>query len=454
MAQKLPAEVGQIKKTNAEQAEELLGVAGTPSSRAKANVDAYMARNQPADAGTPAVADDGARMQPGMGVLAPGAMVDLPKDATPEQVAAAPPAVQDLAATTGQVPKEYVDGVKQQQAGIQKQEVGAQQAQQAVAEVTAPAQQAQREVAQIPQEDPVVSELRKLDENRAKQMEELRQAKLEPSSFWSGKTGWEKVVSGIGLALASLTPQGAANAVKIIDSQIQGDIERQKFNIANKREALNAADKRYADLRATLKDDRAADLAERGFKLDAIKVDLQRQVAANQSEEAKRRLGLMEQQLDVEREKNQIALAGAMQKLRKSQQAGEIPGYAGMVSDPTEARKMREAVEAKNQIGSALQELDGITKTFGRSLSPTLRAQGDQKVQLIQLKLKELLGLGVLSEADDKRLREIIDNPTNLFGLQSTSLVQQAGLRKFVNGAVEAKAKGLGLQKITPKGLM
>lgn len=385
-------------------------------------------------------------------------MVDIPADATPEQIASAPPAVQDLAAQTGRVPSTVVEGVKMQQAGAEKIQQGAMQAQQAI---NAPVQAAPEPLAAPAEETPeqqaqkdLRSKIAQAEEAFQRDADDLKNARIEPRSFWSGKSTWEKVTAGIGLALASLTPQGAQNAVKIIGDEINRDLEIQKQNIANKKDALGAAEKRLMNLRGILKDDQAADLANKNYMLNAIEMDLKKKMAATQSMEAQKRLGLMAEQVGIEKEKNQIAMMAQLQKAQKNEQKGAISGYEGYISDPTEARKMREAVEARNQINGALGELEKITKTAGRSLSPSLRAQGDQKVQLIQLKLKELLGLGVLSEADDARLREIIDNPTNLFSLQSTSLVQQKGLREFTNNAVEQKAKGLGLRKIQPRGLI
>jgi hypothetical protein len=102
-------------------------------------------------------------------------------------------------------------------------------------------------------------------------------------------------------------------------------------------------------------------------------------------------------------------------------------------------------------IRGSLSELSQVIKGTGEAIPFTQsNDRAKQLVNDVQLQLKEIKKLGVLSGADSVRLDSYISNPS-IFKSDSRMQAEIKGVTDLVNKAIAAYEKRLGQYKIMPR---
>jgi hypothetical protein len=137
-------------------------------------------------------------------------------------------------------------------------------------------------------------------------------------------------------------------------------------------------------------------------------------------------------------------------KAQKDMAEYSIPGYTGAPLDSTAKREFINMKSSAETIKSSLGALSKLVAGVGEGIPFTQKNdKAKQYVNDIQLQLKEIKKLGVLSNADSNRLDYYISNPGIL---KSDSRMQSEikGVLALVEKAVSEQEKLLG---ISPKPL-
>lgn len=303
--------------------------------------------------------------------------------------------------------------------------------------------------AQVEEEEKAKQQAIDLETQVAADVDERSRMRLEPKNFFAGKSTWQKIMGGLGLVLSSYSKEGAQRFAEAVDKDIELDLKAQESAIMSKDKAIaekQSLVKQYFD---KYKDLRAARYLAKADVLNSIRLRTEAMLGSTKSQAAagaaRQTIGMLD--LEIQKYKQ----AGTLELLKKGAQSSEglVPGFEGYVADKTEARQMRTAVAQQRTALSAIAELEKITNTSGKSFNPEMRARANQLTQDLQLGLKEIKALGVLSGDDAKRLDDYISSPAQFFKLDATSLAQLKGLKSLINNAVLTKAATLGLKPVT-----
>lgn len=279
-----------------------------------------------------------------------------------------------------------------------------------------------------------------INDEITKHQEELDNHKIEPHSFFHNKSGWEKVIGGIGLFLGSITPDGANRVANIIKSEIDRDTEAQKMDYQLKKGKVDGAKNRYKSYMDKYKDDQMARLAMSREKLTAAEYQIKGLMAKSKSSRA---IAAGEEGLA------RIAMEKDMKTQQMIAQKMKLEG-----NNLTGAQKtgFTNTLASAETIKGSLDELSSLVKGTGESIPFT--EKNDAAVRLvgdIQLQLKEIKKLGVLSGDDSKRLDFYISNPS-MFKSDERMEASIKGVRSLVDKAVKAQEKSLGMSKPLPFG--
>ena len=273
--------------------------------------------------------------------------------------------------------------------------------------------------------------------------------KIEPKSYFEGKNTWQKVLGGVGMFLGSITPEGARNVASIIEKEINRDVEAQKLNIKLKQDKKNSS---YQKLLQKYGSDEAAILAKKKGAYDLLDMHLKKLEMVAKNQETRARLSMGREELQLKRDDNKIKMLELLGKQNKEIAKGSIPGYSGAPLDPTAKKELAAAVSSADTIKSSLSELKTLVKGTGESIPFTqANDRAKQLVNDVQLRLKDILNLGVLSESDAGRLEKYVSNPS-LFTSDSRALAEIEGVLKLVSSSVDTRARSLGVSKNSVPG--
>jgi hypothetical protein len=294
------------------------------------------------------------------------------------------------------------------------------------------------------------NELAEIETERKVAQNDLDSKKIEPHGFFHNKSGWEKVIGGIGLFLGSITPEGARNVASIVNKEIERDTESQKLDYQLRKGKVDAISNRYKANIDKYKDDQLARLAMQREKLLATDYQLKGLQAAAKGPMARAKAEAGKAEIEMK-------IAEAEQKMfdRKQKMGNaEIPGYSGVITDPVSAREFRTMVsEAPSVLGDVDTLLDINKQFLGGALSPSARATADSAALRLQGGLRvAMLGPGTVNDSERQLLEDAISNPTNLFSLKGSNKIRLESLKKAYQNKIDANAKALGLTKNTPTG--
>lgn len=277
-------------------------------------------------------------------------------------------------------------------------------------------------------------------QNKLDAIEKKGPFKFDDRSIWAKQSTGGKIALLIGGFLSSASPGSADAFRKGIESEVQRDLAVQNKMMENGKEEKNNL---LTQLTRELGNKEAAGAAweSRVYKGIADKLAYQRDIAksAIQQGNADRayKLAISEYEL-----KRNIALSKAS--------TDNIPGYSGRITDATERRKFTDALQASQSIKQQLHDLREITKKTGKSFSPETRAKAQFAIGAIMSDLKAFKQLGTLDRGVETLVNKLVQNPTDLFSLDSSSLAKLNQFEKYIDGGLQRAASA---NKLTPTGI-
>lgn len=287
--------------------------------------------------------------------------------------------------------------------------------------------------------------IRDFDDKYKTLSDDVNSKKIDSRRWWKEKSTGDKVLTMVGMALSALSPTSFQSAMSAIDKTIDRDINDQKADIENGRMKLQDAKTLYAENLRRFGDGRAALAATRMMNADVIKNQLNSQLAGVKGDLAKANGLKMLGQVEQYQQKQSVEIAKILKDQAKDSRGLIVNGFSGQAPSDVDARSLRDMSAMSNTTLDSLNQLETITKTPFKSMDRELRSRGAQLSQDIQLSLKEIKKLGVLSGDDAKRLDDYISNPTSLFSSDKTVLTQIKGAKDLINKAISYKAQSLGM---------
>ncbi len=303
---------------------------------------------------------------------------------------------------------------------------------------------------------------------------DLKEGHIDPGAVWANKNAPRKVstivgilLSGLGSGLSAAAGQNQENmAMKILNQEIDRDIDAQKANMQQKGNMLSALSNQMGNLRAGTEMLRAIQMGATAREIEkagALAKDPVAQARAKQfagqldmtSSAQIAKLNAQQTIAQIQQEINKHpgdahlvqALITATEKVNpekaKELRANWVPGL-GFANKDKDAQDLKEALGAADNIKSGVNRLLEINKIQGKSLTPALRAEADSIVTGLKGPMRTALGLGTLSEGDMKLLDNLIRNPTNIFSLDSSTKKALETLQKRTDDGVASIAKSRG----------
>lgn len=278
--------------------------------------------------------------------------------------------------------------------------------------------------------------------------------KYEKKNFFSGKSTWEKVLGGVGMFLGSLTPEGAKNVAKIIESEIDRDLKMQAQEHQILKDKASTAANSLASLEKKYGSRQVALLQRKNDMLEMVKARLSQIEANSKGGLARAKAQQGKEAIDMKVRENNLKSYELMRKVKQEESDGRIPGYEGIINDATAARQMREQISEMPGVKSEIRNLLDINNKFlGGALSTDARASAQQSQNMLIGKLRTLIvGPGAVNESEYKLLRDAISNPTDFFSLKSSNSLKLKQLEKAIDSKVQANLNAYGLKKTMPKG--
>jgi hypothetical protein len=277
---------------------------------------------------------------------------------------------------------------------------------------------------------------------------------IEPKSFFAGKSTWQKILGGVGMFLGSITPEGARNVASIIEKEIDRDIDIQKQQFALLKDKRSDTANRYKMKVDRFGSDKLAMMSMKKDALMATELQLKKIEASAKGPLARSKATQGLAQLTMKSEEISMKMRTEYAKIQKDQSKGSVPGYNGIIEDPTSAREFRAMISEIPAVLSDLDTLLGINEKFlGGALSPSASATADSAALRLQGGLRvALLGPGTVNDSERKLLVDAISNPTRLFSLRGSNKIRIESLKKAYQSKVNANATALGLEKVMPQG--
>ena len=337
--------------------------------------------------------------------------------------------------------------------------------------------------AQKEREDKLLNDINTLNE-------QYRAVEIEPNRIFKNSSTGAKILAAIsvGLGAYSASMTGGKNyAMEIIDSAIENDIQAQKLELQQKGAAIDDKRNLLNDLinqgmseaeaeeasrlmllqkaKRTL-DERLLDIKDARMKEEARNLDesLKLKIAetkANLLMKAipQERLVTETKLLPTAKLSAELAQAKENAKLsaqrkfqdeqglpKKERDARTVQGYIGLAPDPTDARKMREAVAGSNAIIKQIEDLIKHREKYG--IEFTNRVAVDKGISLattvaLELKSEPFFNLGVLAGPD----LELIEATMPLDpGEASLSVIPRyRAVIEYIKMKRDLKAAGMGL---------
>lgn len=306
----------------------------------------------------------------------------------------------------------------------------------------------------------------KLDADHEKISNDIMTSKLDPNKVWNNMSTGSKIgaaisvlFSGIGAGLS-----GQQNmAMKVLDDTMNKDIEAQKAELGKKENLLSNNIRKYGalddalkatmmELNATVQGQIAAVAARSGSKeaqanavIHVGKLEQQRAVLANE----------IAQKQASQQAMKQLSSGGSSdfvnslpEEIRKRYVEGE--GFRGVARTEKQAEQLNTSSVDTEQASSMIDDLIAIGKKSGRETFPTeAKAQAQVISQMLIGKLRvPITGPGAMSESEQKILKDIIANPTDVSQVNAISVLNKLKDTLNNNLYIQAKKAGLNMVKI------
>jgi len=311
---------------------------------------------------------------------------------------------------------------------------------------------------------------KKHQEEKAVQVQELQKFQdiaakdTDPNRYWNSLSTGNKISASIGIILGGLgagITRGENQAIKVIDSAINNDIEAQKMNQSKNMNLYKANLDKYKDseeaYRATkLEMMSLADLklkqAEQNAKSQESKAALQ--VARGELQMKAAPLIEAQTQAKTQREIMRMAQINPeaisptlAQYLPEKDRDRFVPG-AGFALTAEGAKKVREEYKPDHDDAvAAIDKLINLRKKYGSEIyNREAVAEADTLKGVLKGKLRTfLVGPGAVTENEQKTLDNIIQDPTSLASGDASVFKRLESLKSAIHNSYVNKAKLEGL---------
>lgn len=267
--------------------------------------------------------------------------------------------------------------------------------------------------------------------------------KFDDRSLWSKSSTGQKIALMIGGFLSSFSESGSRSFQEGVKGAIERDLALQNKLFDEGKLEKNSL---LETLNKELGNKEAANLAWESmiYKGIADKLAYQRDNAQSQQQklQADRAYQLAIKEYELKK-------GVAMSKATATASENTIPGYSGQIKDDVQRRKFAEALDASQSIKSQIQNLRKITAQTGKSLNPNAKAEAEAAIGAIMSDLKAFKQLGTLDKGVENLIGKLVQNPTDFFSLDSSSLAKLNSFEKYINDGISRAAK---INKLTPTG--
>jgi hypothetical protein len=302
------------------------------------------------------------------------------------------------------------------------------------------------EMARQQDEQRILQEQEAKKKERDDKVKRIDEMKIEPANFWAKRSTGEKIFAGIGLFFSALTPQGAQNAIKMINDEVDRDIMLQEKNLSKEQGALSQLNKELGDIEAAKSALSVKHLQKLQLELqknaEKFRGPLAQSKAKIAQEEINRQIGLKQQELMIKLAERQEKNAGKMISLGKFQfrapTENEAVKFREAYSDAAKAKGALDKLLEIEKKGSKFSiEDSAVAATLARSLQGAIR--------------KEIIGEGAVTEADQRVLDSVVVDPTKWAQLPGSARTRLLTLARKVDEGLQMKAKSLGFTDATDK---
>ncbi len=281
---------------------------------------------------------------------------------------------------------------------------------------------------------------------------------IDPNRFWASKGTGDKVIAGIALALGALSTNGN-QAVPVIQSAINRDIDAQKANIGIKEKGVENQKGFYADMLNTFRDDRLARAATTAAYYQNAGNQIQAIAAKYSSPEAQ--ANAMNLLAQVEQKKQEATNAFMMQyqsmmplspntnpeMLPPEKRERMVPGYSNFALDKPNADDMKTTIGKVETAKDYITQLQNLASQPGAATIPAKREEVKRLVNLTIGAIKDpVLGTSKLSENSEDFFKEMVADPSKLFSLGETNKKELGALKDNLDTIVSSRAKAYGLK--------
>ncbi len=393
----------------------------------------------------------------------PAATPDLGLAANTPAPGATPPPANAPAATLAPEESDQAKAFKMQQEGLQKQydaQVVKSKADAAIAKQTADAQQTLA--------TDFNTEHKRLQDEQNSVIDDIKAGHIDQDRLWANRSTPGKIATVIGLIAGGIaTKAGEENpALKVLNQQIDRDIEEQKANLHQKNNILGALTQQMGSLKSGVEASRALQLGIAASKMEEA-------AATAASPMAKANL-LMNSGLLKERASTILAKEAAMKtfnnvmskgatdpalvqqayaaaaKFMSPQQlkdikATEVPGV-GWARTPGDAEELKAGGAALSDAQHSIKRLLEINKTPFKSMSPQLRAEAESlKMSLIGSTRASFFG-NRFNETELHLMQGLIPDVAKITSWDPASQKKLETLNKSLTSKFMGVAKSKGVQ--------
>lgn len=273
--------------------------------------------------------------------------------------------------------------------------------------------------------------MQKIDSEIKQLTSDVTNQKIDPNRAWSNRSGANKVMASIGVLLSGigsgLTGQGNM-AMKVIDDEINRDIEAQKMELGKKENLLGINLRRYGDLQTATQ---ATMLQLNGI----VQGQIAAAAAKTNSQQAMQQARL--QIADLNNKSillmNDLAQKEAVRQAMQSlsgpgggdsqvqmlpeevrNRAVKIGGKYALAIDDNSAKEARKIVGANDAMIANLDKLMSLRQKYGSETIPgPVKQEMETIASSLQLAIKEAKQLGTLDKGAERFMEKLVANPTS-----------------------------------------
>ena len=305
---------------------------------------------------------------------------------------------------------------------------------------------------------------------------DVKAGHIDPGRVWAEKSTPKKLAtvigvlaSGLGQGLSAMGGQNTENmALKILNAEIERDIEAQRSNLQQKGNVLAALSQQMGSLRAGTE-------MLRAMNTGLAATEMERAAAATKDPAAAARLKMaggkltMDASAQIAKLSVQQAISEISKKLQKDPANAElanaffdahrkldpkaaqdfqdkwIPGV-GFANTPKDRDALVELKTSVDTVNSGVKELLKLNEKPLSSIN--LKDRGDAQViatSLVGLLRVPMTGPGAMSEGERKMIEGVVADPTKIFSLSASNKARLEQLAKLMNAKLTTTAKSMGI---------